>query len=295
PCRALTVRKSVRPLPSYRLALRYTSHHLDHFTFGSSSSHSSLDHSSLRHSITGHSLSGHTPQNTTDADSSTPPRFVHPSLSRTPQCSEAYLQVNEFYFTGEVEDEVESSDRGTMEVGVDVVVGIDIPDGMLMPDVVEHLEQRTLRREYRESEARSLTAGGERASLLDQVASWKRNNARLRDTMMMKRARVDRFRRRVRFIESELRQICRFRYYDMMRFRRLETFAARRLALVDYEATRAANALKVESQSQNVSDGDCGNGGNGHGGDGNGGNGNVGNGNCESLGMDLSQPVKDDS
>ncbi|GKD95926.1 hypothetical protein Tco_1379823, partial [Tanacetum coccineum] len=35
----------------------------------------------------------------------------------------------------EVEDEVVSSDRGT------VVVGIDIPDAMLMPDVVEHLEQ----------------------------------------------------------------------------------------------------------------------------------------------------------
>nr|GEU95427.1 hypothetical protein [Tanacetum cinerariifolium] len=41
----------------------------------------------------------------------------------------------------EVEDEVESSDRGTMEVGVNVVVGSGIPDAMLMPDVVEHLEQ----------------------------------------------------------------------------------------------------------------------------------------------------------
>ncbi|GJS14094.1 hypothetical protein Tco_0408566, partial [Tanacetum coccineum] len=41
----------------------------------------------------------------------------------------------------EVEDEVESSNRGTMEVGVDMVVGIHIPDGMLMPDDVEHLEQ----------------------------------------------------------------------------------------------------------------------------------------------------------
>nr|GEV90593.1 putative reverse transcriptase domain-containing protein [Tanacetum cinerariifolium] len=40
----------------------------------------------------------------------------------------------------EVEDEVESSDKGTIEVGVDVVAEIDIPDGMLMPDVVEHLE-----------------------------------------------------------------------------------------------------------------------------------------------------------
>ncbi|GJY40939.1 hypothetical protein Tco_0428209 [Tanacetum coccineum] len=80
---ALTMRKLVRPLPSHRLALRYTSHHLDHFTSRSSSSHSSSDHSSSGHSITGHSLSGHTPSDTTDADSTTPPRFVHPSLART--------------------------------------------------------------------------------------------------------------------------------------------------------------------------------------------------------------------
>nr|GEU38371.1 hypothetical protein [Tanacetum cinerariifolium] len=40
-----------------------------------------------------------------------------------------------------VEDEVESSDRGTIEVRVDVVAGIDIPDGMLIPDAMEHLEQ----------------------------------------------------------------------------------------------------------------------------------------------------------
>ncbi|GKB93562.1 hypothetical protein Tco_0979699 [Tanacetum coccineum] len=53
-------------------ALRYTSHHLDHFTSGSSSSHSSSDHLSSGHSILGHSLSGHTPPDTTDADSSTP-------------------------------------------------------------------------------------------------------------------------------------------------------------------------------------------------------------------------------
>ncbi|GKD75217.1 hypothetical protein Tco_1333499 [Tanacetum coccineum] len=46
-----------------------------------------------------------------------------------------------------------------------------------------------------------------------------------------------------------------------------------------YEATRAANALEAESQSQNGSDGDNGNGGNRNGGDGNGGNGNGENGN----------------
>ncbi|GJS93495.1 hypothetical protein Tco_0800463 [Tanacetum coccineum] len=79
---ALTVRKSVRPLPSHRLALRYTSHHLDHFTSESSSSYSSSNHS----------LSGHTPPDTTDADTSTPHRFVHRSLARTPRCSEACLR-----------------------------------------------------------------------------------------------------------------------------------------------------------------------------------------------------------
>nr|GEX64018.1 hypothetical protein [Tanacetum cinerariifolium] len=123
----------------------------------------------------------------------------------------------------EVEDEVDSSDRGTMEVRVDVVVGIDIPDGMLIPDVVEHLEQREL-------EARSLIAGRERASLLEQVTSLERSNTRLRGTVMMKSARADRFWRHMNFIQKE--------------------------ALASYEATLAANALEAESQSQNGSDGD---------------------------------------
>ncbi|GJR96069.1 putative reverse transcriptase domain-containing protein [Tanacetum coccineum] len=57
----------------------------------------------------------------------------------------------------------------------------------------------------RELESRSLIAGGERASLLEQVVSLERSITRLRGTMMMERARADRFRRRVRFIESELR------------------------------------------------------------------------------------------
>ncbi|GJT19229.1 hypothetical protein Tco_0877935 [Tanacetum coccineum] len=325
PCRALTTRKSVRPLPSHRLALRYTSHHLDHFTSGSSSSHSSLDHSSSGHSILGHSLSGHTPLDTTDADSSTPPRFAHPLLARTPWYREAYLHwrsapLSTMYppttsessagdsssesFAGpsrkrcrspvaivissvhatralvpsranllaprkrfrdsisledsveedintdvledievdattvevevdrdvkagtdagigmevdvvvDVKDEVKSSDRGTIEVGVDMVAGIDIPDAMLMPDVVERLEQveeglqdiydhvieiplqriEDIEMGHRELESRSLIAGGERASLLEQVASLERSNARLQGTMMMERARADRFR-----------------------------------------------------------------------------------------------------
>ncbi|GKB27715.1 putative reverse transcriptase domain-containing protein, partial [Tanacetum coccineum] len=108
--KALTTRKSVRPLPSHRLALRYTSHYLDGFTSGSSSDHSSLDHSSSGHSTSdhsssvhstsdhsssghstsGHSLSRHTPLVTTITDSSAPSRFVYPPLARTSRYSEAY-------------------------------------------------------------------------------------------------------------------------------------------------------------------------------------------------------------
>ncbi|GKC36408.1 hypothetical protein Tco_1048792 [Tanacetum coccineum] len=166
----------------------------------------------------------------------------------------------------EVEDEVESNDRGTIEVKVDVV---------LSPDLIPHMVslspgKRTSETEQRELESRSLITGGERASLLDQVASLERSNARLRSTMMMERARADRFRRRMIFMESELRQIRKSRT-------RITRRGRKRWLL--YEATPAANALEAESQSQNGSDGDEGNGGNENGGDGNGGNGNGGNGN----------------
>ncbi|GJU83954.1 putative reverse transcriptase domain-containing protein [Tanacetum coccineum] len=166
----------------------------------------------------------------------------------------------------EVEDKVESSDRGTIEVRVDVVARIDIPDYMLMPDAVEHLEQRIkyIETRQRELEARSLIAGGERASLLEQVASLERSNARLQGTMMMERARADR--------RHSLRGVWVF-VHDVVCG--LQT-SGRTMeeALATYEATRAANALEAENQHQNDSDGNNGNGGNVNGENGNGGNGN---------------------
>ncbi|GJW60613.1 hypothetical protein Tco_0109948 [Tanacetum coccineum] len=78
----LTARKRVRHLPARRLAWRRVSHH-------SSDHHSSPDSSSSS-APSDHSLSGHTPPDTTDADSSTPQRFVHRSLARTPRHSEAF-------------------------------------------------------------------------------------------------------------------------------------------------------------------------------------------------------------
>ncbi|GKB78183.1 hypothetical protein Tco_0945078 [Tanacetum coccineum] len=78
----LTARKRVKPIPAHRLAWRRVSHH-------SSDHHSSPDSSSSS-APSDHSLSGHTPPDTTDADSSTPQRFVHRSLARTPRHSEAF-------------------------------------------------------------------------------------------------------------------------------------------------------------------------------------------------------------
>ncbi|GKD25563.1 hypothetical protein Tco_1231777 [Tanacetum coccineum] len=78
----LTARKRVRPLPARRLAWRRVSHH--------SSDHDSSPDSSSSSAPSDHSLSGHTPPDTTDADSSTPQRFVHRLLARTPRHSEAF-------------------------------------------------------------------------------------------------------------------------------------------------------------------------------------------------------------
>ncbi|GJV07644.1 putative reverse transcriptase domain-containing protein [Tanacetum coccineum] len=82
PRRLLTARKRVRPIPARRLAWRRVSHH-------SSDRHSLPDSSSFS-SPSDHSLSGHTPPDTTDVDTSTPPRFVHRSLARTPRHSSSF-------------------------------------------------------------------------------------------------------------------------------------------------------------------------------------------------------------
>nr|GEW81969.1 hypothetical protein [Tanacetum cinerariifolium] len=335
PVDALTARKSVRPLPSHHLALRYTSHQSDHFTSRSSLGPSSLDNSSSGHSILGHSLSAHIPPDTTVADSSLPSRFfIHhllglhagdssfdsssrPSRKRcrspaatmtssihalrdlvpshddilpprkrfrdsiSPEDSveeyidtdvlvdiEADATVVKVTIDRDVEagvdagigkdvdvgvdvedaneDKVESNDRGTMEVGVDLVTRIDIPDGMLMSDVVKRLEQveevmqdiyrhvmkmhlqsvKDIEMGQRELEARSLIAGGERASLLEQVVSLKMSNI-----MTITRSSI---------IPKAIKELINQRVAE---------------ALAAYEANRAAK-LTDESQTQNEDDDD---------------------------------------
>ncbi|GKD99681.1 reverse transcriptase domain-containing protein [Tanacetum coccineum] len=242
------------------MALRYTSHHLDRFISGSSSDHSSSNHSSADHSPADHTL-GHSTSDQSSSRHSSPslplgmrprsPATIVPSSipalgalvptradllpphkrfrdSISPEDSveedieadvladiKADATAVEVDFEVDIEDEdegeAESSNRGTIEVGVDVVAGIDIPD-------------EDIKSGQRELEARSLIAGGERAGLLDRVATLERSNTRLRGTLRSASARFDRFRHRMSFMAGELRKIRRFRYYDKLRFRRLETF-----------------------------------------------------------------------
>nr|GEV26746.1 reverse transcriptase domain-containing protein [Tanacetum cinerariifolium] len=150
-------------------------------------------------------------------------------------------------------------------IGMEVDVGIDVEDEVKegLQDIYDHVIEIPLQKikdietGQRELEARSMIAGGEIATLLDQVASLERSNARLHDTMMMERARADWFWLIVEPVNMTIT----------------------RSALVAYEATRAANALEAKNQSQNRSDDDNGNGGNGNGENRNGENGNGGNGN----------------
>ncbi|GKF37295.1 hypothetical protein Tco_0114053 [Tanacetum coccineum] len=172
---------------------------------------------------------------------------IYATRALVPSCADLLPPCKRFRDSISPEDSVkEDIDTDVLEdikadaTALEVAVDRDVVTGLMqvkkgLQDIYEHVMDIPLQRiedietGQRELEARSLIAGGERASLLDQVASLERSNTRLRVTMMMERARADRFWRRVSFIESDLRQIRRFRYYDRMRFRRLETFAARRL------------------------------------------------------------------
>nr|GEU31685.1 putative reverse transcriptase domain-containing protein [Tanacetum cinerariifolium] len=335
------------------IQLRYTSHRLDRFTFGSSSDHSSSNHSSTDHSLADHtsghstsdqSLSRHSspslplgmrprlwlqsPMSSThfsstaenfpsDSLATTLDRHSHsPSYSARPSRNSvekdievdvladtkadamavkvaANIDVEDGVDAGigmevdvrvDIEDEdegdAESSDRGTIEVGVDVAVGIDIPYGMVMHDVVEHLEQveevmqdiyghvmeillqrvEDIKTGQRQLEAESLITSGERAGLFDHVTALERSNARLQDTLRMENHDYH----SLWYVPKAIEELINQRVVEV---------------LTTYEANRAAE-LVVKSQSQKEDDGNNGNGG---------GNGNIngrGNGDGNGRGME---------
>nr|GEZ85657.1 hypothetical protein [Tanacetum cinerariifolium] len=167
------------------------------------------------------------PIDTINADLSTPQRFVHPPLARTPQldrnvkaeidaCIGMEVDVR-IDVENEVEDEVESSDRDG---------GIDIPDGMLMSNAVDRLDQveeslqdiydhvieiplqriKDIETAQKQLEAGQLIASRERASLSDRIRSLEWKN-----------------------LKEEFRQVRKDRDDTRRSLRRLESFVERRL------------------------------------------------------------------
>nr|GEV70727.1 zinc finger, CCHC-type, retrotransposon Gag domain protein [Tanacetum cinerariifolium] len=244
--RALTVWKSVRPLPSHRLALseaylRFSSAPLSTMyppmTFESSAGDSSFE-SFARPSRKRCRSTAATDSVEEDIDTdvledieadATAVEVVVDRDVETGVDADIGMKVD---VRIDVEDEVESSDKGTIEVGVDVVAGIDIPDAE-----PTDLPKLTLYKAHA-----SLKPIGSR-TLHHHGASKSRNMTITRSGMTLEAIEelVN------RWVEE---------------------------ALVAYEATRAANALKAESQSQNSSDDNNGNGRNRNGENENGNNGN---------------------
>ncbi|GJR40753.1 pentatricopeptide repeat-containing protein [Tanacetum coccineum] len=85
------------------------------------------------------------------------------------------------------ETDAEIQPKGTIEIGVDVAIGIDIPDNLLMPDAIERLGQ--------------LEEG-----MRERVMALEGSNTRLRDTLGIERVRADSLQRRLGYVEDELKQ-----------------------------------------------------------------------------------------
>nr|GFB19583.1 hypothetical protein [Tanacetum cinerariifolium] len=97
------------------------------------------------------------------------------------------------------EYEVESSARGTVEIRMDRVIGPTVTDDDAEPTREDYPDMEIpvdriadIKVGQRQLEADSMIAMGDRAGLLDRVASLERGNVRLRGTLRMETARADR-------------------------------------------------------------------------------------------------------
>ncbi|GJR89932.1 hypothetical protein Tco_0213943 [Tanacetum coccineum] len=81
----------------------------------------------------------------------------------------------------------------------------------------------------REQEHGMLAASEQRTGMLDRIRVLERDNMRLQGMLCVERERVDNVHPHMSYTQEELRQIRVSRYYDRAEFRRLETFAMRRL------------------------------------------------------------------
>ncbi|GJZ08603.1 hypothetical protein Tco_0542886 [Tanacetum coccineum] len=161
-------------------------------------------------------------------------------------------------------------------LGISDRVGAHTEDGIGMrleivaSDIREDEEE--IETAQRQLEASQLMASGERAGLTDRIRRLGRENLRVQALLCIERDRVDSLHHHMSLSQEEFCQICRDHDDARRRLKRLDSFIERPEALVNYAATRAANALETKNQSQNGRNSNNGNGGNGDGG--NNGNGN---------------------
>ncbi|GKA71805.1 hypothetical protein Tco_0778021 [Tanacetum coccineum] len=90
------------------------------------------------------------------------------------------------------EDDVEIQPKGTIEIGVDITTGIDIPHDLPMSDIIERLEQleESVQGQI-DQQARNLIVDDERSILLERVAALECSNMRLQDALGIERVRAD--------------------------------------------------------------------------------------------------------
>ncbi|GJV72849.1 reverse transcriptase domain-containing protein [Tanacetum coccineum] len=267
---------------------------------------SSFIRSSSSYSSLSHSLSGHTPPDTTDADTSTPSRFVHRSLARTPRrssFSERSLDSSSPFsrpshkrcrfpiasvpsappaptqVSGEEHIEMDTAD---VEAVADVCISEGVvahpEDGVDQEIAVDPLvigvsseSSRGGIPDLEDTIYDIVHYMSERASLVERIGSLRLEYLKVRAMLSIERDQIDSIRwaigtYTVRFIRQNM-TITR----SGMTPEAIEELVNQRVeeALAAYEEACAANALKAENQSQNGSDGDNGNGGNGNGGNGN--------------------------
>ncbi|GJZ06176.1 hypothetical protein Tco_0539969 [Tanacetum coccineum] len=182
----------IRPGQAVPFGRPYRTYHNGPHSPLNSSSNSSSDHSLSDHSLPDHSLKDSIEE---DIDAGVPANVG----ART--------------------------DVGVMQLGLDVVMQQLYDHTRNIPvDRIASIETG-----QRQLEVDSKIASAQRAGLGSRVAVLEKRNMRIRDTLRMESVRANRLRRRLVFVEDELRLIRKSRYYERMRFRRFKTFAARRM------------------------------------------------------------------
>ncbi|GJS35324.1 hypothetical protein Tco_0533706 [Tanacetum coccineum] len=125
----------------------------------------------------------------------------------------------------EAKDEAESCARGTVEIGVNRVIEPEIHADSLIPaQRIADIEE-----EQRAREIQALADEKEMTRMRERISVLEGSNMRLRGALAEERERAGSVWHRLGYIQDELRHIRSSRYYDRMDFRKLETFAMRRL------------------------------------------------------------------